>query len=108
MGKIMIDQKILDELNSQYKNASPADIILKAFELNIKAVVTTNFRPYEVAILHDVSSVASKIPVVWCDTGYNTPQTYRHAEQVIKLRFKYLFICAKTNIGSPRCGFRNS
>ena len=81
----MIDQKILDELNSQYKNASPADIILKAFELNIKAVVTTNFRPYEVAILHAVSSVESKIPVVWCDTGYNTPQTYRHAEQVIKL-----------------------
>ena len=81
----MIDQKKIDELNSQYKNATPADIIKKAFELNNNVVVTTNFRPYEAAILHAVSSVESKIPVVWCDTGYNTPQTYKHAEQVIKL-----------------------
>ena len=81
----MIDEKKIDELNSHYKNASPADIIKKAFELNNNAVVTTNFRPYEAAILHAVSSVESKIPVVWCDTGYNTPQTYKHAEQVIKL-----------------------
>tara|TARA_R110000868_G_scaffold74542_5_gene215474 strand:- start:264 stop:884 length:621 start_codon:yes stop_codon:yes gene_type:complete len=79
----MIDQNKIDALNVQYKNASPTDIIKKAFELNTKAVLTTNFRPYEAAILHAVSSVESKIPVVWCDTGYNTPQTYRHAEQVI-------------------------
>jgi phosphoadenosine phosphosulfate reductase len=85
MGKIMIDEKKIDELNSHYKNTSPADIIKRAFELNNNAVVTTNFRPYEAAILHAVSSVESKIPVVWCDTGYNTPQTYKHAEQVIKL-----------------------
>ena len=81
----MIDQKKIDELNSQYKNATPADIIKKAFELNNNVVVTTNFRPYEAAILHAVSSIRSNIPVVWCDTGYNTPQTYKHAEQVIKL-----------------------
>jgi phosphoadenosine phosphosulfate reductase len=80
----MIDQNTINELNSQYKNASPADIIKKAFELNNKAVVTTNFRPYEAVILHAVSKVESKIPVIWCDTGYNTPQTYRHAETVIK------------------------
>lgn len=84
MGKIMIDQNKIDALNAAYKNASPADIIKKAFELNKKAVVTTNFRPYEAAILHAVSLVVSKIAVVWCDTGYNTSQTYKHAEQVIK------------------------
>lgn len=81
----MIDKKKIDELNSQYKNATPADIIKRAFELNNNVVVTTNFRPYEAAILHAVSSIRSNIPVVWCDTGYNTPQTYKHAEQVIKL-----------------------
>jgi phosphoadenosine phosphosulfate reductase len=84
MGKIMIVQSTIEELNSQYKKASPDDIIKKALKLNNEAVVTTNFRPYEAAILHAVSSVESKIPVVWCDTGYNTPQTYKHAEQVIK------------------------
>ena len=46
-------------------------------------VVTTNFRPYEVAILHAVADVSPDIPVIWCDTGYNTPQTYRHAEELI-------------------------
>ncbi|NNC51387.1 MAG: phosphoadenosine phosphosulfate reductase family protein [Flaviramulus sp.] len=80
----MLDQNTIDQLNIQYKNASPAEIIKKALTLNNEAVATTNFRPYEAAILHAVSSVESKIPVIWCDTGYNTPQTYKHAEKVIK------------------------
>lgn len=84
MGKVMIDQNKINELNEFYKEAKPSEIIQKAIELSNEAVVTTNFRPYEAAILHAVSSVESKIPVVWCDTGYNTPQTYKHAEQVIK------------------------
>ena len=77
-------QETITELNSLFKNAKPAEIIQKAFELNKEAVVTTNFRPYEAAILHAVNAVIPNIPVVWCDTGYNTPQTYKHAEKVIK------------------------
>ena len=80
----MITQDQINELNTLLKEAKPAEIIEKAFELHGKAVVTTNFRPYEAAILHAVNSVESNIPVVWCDTGYNTPQTYRHANQVIE------------------------
>lgn len=80
----MITQKELDKLNSQVKDKTPYEIIKKAFELHNEAVVTTNFRPYEAAILQAVSAVESKTPVIWCDTGYNTPQTYKHAEQVIK------------------------
>lgn len=79
----MIDQNQIELLNEQYKSASPSEIIKKALELNNEAVVTTNFRPYEATILHAVSIVENNIPVVWCDTGYNTPQTYKHAEQVI-------------------------
>jgi phosphoadenosine phosphosulfate reductase len=45
--------------------------------------LTTNFRPYESAILHAVYSVKSDLPVVWCDTGYNTKETYKHAEYLI-------------------------
>ncbi len=80
----MFTEDQIKELNEAFKDASPSEIIQKAFELNNNAVITTNFRPYEAAILHAVSSVEAKIPVVWCDTGYNTPNTYRHAEQVIK------------------------
>ena len=80
----MIAQDQINKLNTLFEEAKPSEIIKKAFELSGEAVVTTNFRPYEAAILHAVNSVKPNIPVVWCDTGYNTPQTYRHAEKVIK------------------------
>ncbi|MFV0541759.1 MAG: phosphoadenosine phosphosulfate reductase family protein [Aestuariibaculum sp.] len=79
----MISEEKLNQLNEQFKTAKPNAIIAQALTLSEEAVVTTNFRPYEAAILHAVNLVKPEIPVVWCDTGYNTPQTYKHAEQVI-------------------------
>ena len=79
----MFTERQIQELNKSFEEAAPSTIIQKAFELNSEAVVTTNFRPYEAAILHAVSKVEANISVVWCDTGYNTQQTYKHAEQVI-------------------------
>ncbi|MDE3743715.1 phosphoadenosine phosphosulfate reductase family protein [Maribacter polysaccharolyticus] len=73
----------LKEFNEQFKEAQPEAIVSWAIEHSKNAVVTTNFRPYEVAILNAVTKVDSSIPVVWCDTGYNTPQTYAHAEELI-------------------------
>ncbi|MEC3905627.1 phosphoadenosine phosphosulfate reductase family protein [Tamlana sp. 2201CG12-4] len=81
---MMFTETQIEELNKSLEKATPAEIIKKALELSNKVVVTTNFRPYEAAILNAVNLVKTKIPVVWCDTGYNTPQTYKHAEQVIK------------------------
>ncbi len=77
-------QKQIEELNAQFKNALPEEIISWAFQHAQKAIVTTNFRPYEVAILNAVTSVKKDVPVIWCDTGYNTPNTYRHAEELIE------------------------
>ena len=73
----------LPKWNAQLKGIPPQEIIAWALQHGEKSVVTTNFRPYEVAILHAVADVDSDIPVIWCDTGYNTPQTYRHAEELI-------------------------
>lgn len=73
----------INSLNSQFKGIPPQEIISWAIQHGKKPVVTTNFRPYEVAILHAVADVDPDIPVIWCDTGYNTPQTYRHAELLI-------------------------
>lgn len=56
-----------------------------------RAVVSTNFRPYEAVILHLVTQVQPDIPVLWVDHGYNRPATYRHAEQLkslLKLNLK--------------------
>lgn len=79
----MLTKNQIHELNLLFKEAKPSEIIQKAYEISHNALITTNFRPYEAAILHAVNLVIPKIPVVWCDTGYNTPQTYRHAEKVI-------------------------
>lgn len=73
----------LPKWNAQLKGIPPQEIIAWAIQYGNKPVVTTNFRPYEVAILHAVADVDPDIPVIWCDTGYNTPNTYRHAEALI-------------------------
>ena len=73
----------LPKWNAQLKGIPPQEIIAWAIQYGNKPVVTTNFRPYEVAILHAVADVDPDIPVIWCDTGYNTPNTYRHAESLI-------------------------
>ncbi|PKA99148.1 phosphoadenylylsulfate reductase (thioredoxin) [Flavobacteriaceae bacterium MAR_2009_75] len=77
-------EELVQELNRKFEGAQPSEIISWAVENAENAVVTTNFRPYEVAILHAVTEVKNDIPVVWCDTGYNTPNTYKHAEELIE------------------------
>ncbi len=80
---IKLSENELKELNEQFREASPAEIIRWAVSNAERPVVTTNFRPFEAAILHAVSKIEPEIKVIWCDTGYNTPQTYKHATQVI-------------------------
>ena len=47
-----------------------------------RAVVSTNFRPYEAVILHLAVQAQRAFPVLWVDHGYNRPATYRHAEEL--------------------------
>ncbi len=70
-------------LNQQFKGITPAEIVQWVISNSARPVITTNFRPYEAAILHAVSEIDPVIKVIWCDTGYNTPQTYKHAKHVI-------------------------
>ena len=74
----------LDKINAELKNKSPKEIISWAISIAKNAVITTNFRPYEVVILNAVTEVKKDIKVIWCDTGYNTVQTYKHAEELIE------------------------
>jgi len=83
MAKKMTTLK-LEELNTEFKSKSPKQIVSWAIDNAKNPLVTTNFRPYEVAILHLCTQVKPDLKVIWCDTGYNTPQTYRHAEELIK------------------------
>lgn len=80
-----ITEANLKNLNGQLKEVPPSQIIEWVLAGTSRPVVTTNFRPYEVAILHACSQVDPNIKVVWCDTGYNTPNTYLHAREVIAM-----------------------
>lgn len=75
----------IEELNVELRDKSPIAIAKWAIQQAENPIVTTNFRPYEAAILFAATQAKSDIPVIWCDTGYNTPNTYRHAEEVIQL-----------------------
>jgi phosphoadenosine phosphosulfate reductase len=71
----------LTRWNAGLRAKSPLEIVRWAVaQAGGRAIVSTNFRPYEAAILHVATSVQPDIPVLWVDHGYNRPATYRHAE----------------------------
>ncbi len=74
----------IDQSLEKLKGVDPKGIAEWALKNAQKPLITTNFRPYEVAILHLVTQIEPNIKVVWCDTGYNTSNTYRHAHDLIK------------------------
>lgn len=74
----------LDRINAELGHNAPA-LVAWALGLGKRAIVTTNFRPFEAVILHLVTRVQPDVPVVWMDNGYNTEATYRFADEVSRL-----------------------
>jgi phosphoadenosine phosphosulfate reductase len=76
----------ITKANSELIQKSPLEIVRWAIkQANGRAIVSTNFRPYEAVLLHLCVQAQPDIPVLWVDHGYNRPATYRHAEQLKKL-----------------------
>lgn len=82
----------LQSINKILHDKSPEEIVAWAIQQAKKPIVTTNFRPYESAILYVTTQVQPSIKVIWCDTGYNTPDTYRHAKELIEKLNLNIFI----------------
>ena len=83
----------ITRLNSELRAKSPLEIVRWAIAQagGGRAIVSTNFRPYEAAILHLAVQAQADIPVLWVDHGYNRPATYKHAEELrarLKLNLK--------------------
>jgi phosphoadenosine phosphosulfate reductase len=82
----------IDQVNIELRDQSALDIVKWGLaQANGRALVSTNFRPYEAVLLHLVTQVQPDIPVLWVDHGYNRPATYKHAEQLkaqLKLNLK--------------------
>jgi len=72
--------------NTELRSRPPQEIVRWSIaQAGGRAIVSTNFRPYEAVLLHLCTQVQPDIPVLWSDHGYNRPATYRHAEQLKKL-----------------------
>tara|TARA_B110000027_G_scaffold131190_1_gene155069 strand:- start:185 stop:2176 length:1992 start_codon:yes stop_codon:yes gene_type:complete len=74
----------LPRANHQLASSSAEEVVQWALGLGGKTLVTTNFGPQEAVLLHMVKQVAANTQVLWIDSGYNMPQTYAFAEQMIK------------------------
>ncbi|HMM75268.1 MAG TPA: phosphoadenosine phosphosulfate reductase family protein [Gammaproteobacteria bacterium] len=69
---------------TSFAGVEPQDIVRRALAVARRPVVSTNFRPRSAAFLHLITRIAPDIPVLWVDTGYNTPATYRFAEALTR------------------------
>jgi phosphoadenosine phosphosulfate reductase len=82
----------ISQANADLRHKSALDVVRWAIaQANGRAIVSTNYRPYEAVILHLATQVQPDIPVLWADHGYNRPATYQHAEQLkrqLKLNVK--------------------
>ena len=70
--------------NDQLRGKSPEEIITWALELTDNRVVTTSFGIYSAVLLNTFFKKDKDIRVIWCDTGYNTPNTYKHSANLIE------------------------
>jgi phosphoadenosine phosphosulfate reductase len=75
----------ITQANAELRDKPALEIIKWAVaKAKGRAIVSTNYRPYEAVILHLETHVQPDIPILWVDHGYNRPATYRHAEQLKK------------------------
>ena len=81
---MMISKNIdLEYWNKELQDKTPEEIIAWALPLTDNRVVTTSFGIYSAVLLNTFHKNDEDIKVIWCDTGYNTPDTYRHSNDLI-------------------------
>jgi phosphoadenosine phosphosulfate reductase len=73
----------LNTVNAKLTNADAIQIVAWAIDIfGDGLVMSTSFGIQAAVMLHLVTRVAPNIPVIWIDTGYLPPATYRFAEQL--------------------------
>lgn len=75
---------IIDEANRDLRDKTPGEIIAWTVAQPGPTLVTTSFGPFSAVMLHAVTRGKPDIPVAWVDSGYNTPETYRYAQDLIE------------------------
>lgn len=86
VSQILSQQQNLDLplLNEKFQQADALEMIeWTAQTFGDGLVMSTSFGIQSAVMLHLVTQVVPDIPVIWVDTGYLPPATYRFAEQLI-------------------------
>jgi len=68
----------------QVSAEEPLKLIEWALAHKASAIATTSFSPYASVLLHMVTRVSPDLPIVWMDSGYATPATYRYIDEVVR------------------------
>lgn len=74
----------IEKFNKELRNKTPEEIIAWALPYSEKRIVTTSFGIYSAVLLNTFNKKDKDIDVIWCDTGFNTSDTYDHANYLIK------------------------
>lgn len=80
----MAPMKIVNPPNPELER-DPERLIAWALTLGRRAFVSTSFGPFSAVTLHMATRVDPAIPVIWVDSGYGTPATYRYADELQRL-----------------------
>lgn len=92
----------IEAWNKILRDKTPNEIMKWALRLSENRIVTTSFGLYSAVLLSTMSKLDQHIRVVWCDTLFNHPNTYKHASNLIetyKLNvFKYQSLLSKEEI----------
>ncbi len=71
------------ELNKKFHRAEATELIAWGYKIFGEGLVlSTSFGIQSAVMLGLVTSVIPDIPIIWVDTGYLPPETYRFAEQL--------------------------
>lgn len=76
----------LTELNQQFSDLSAGERVARLYErFGDQAVASTSFGLQAAVMLKLISEHAPKMPVIFVDTGYNFPETYRYIDTLTEL-----------------------
>jgi phosphoadenosine phosphosulfate reductase len=75
----------LEALNQKFRKATAGQLVeWGARTFGAGLVMSTSFGIQSAVMLHLVTQVMPDIPVIWVDTGYLPPETYRFAEKLTR------------------------
>ncbi len=74
----------IERINRELDHLGPESIAAWALNRARRPIVSTSFGLHSAATLHLVTRIRPDILVVWVDTGFNTPDTYRHADALTR------------------------